>query len=300
MLFSSLVGLKIEGAEGFFGKVGNFFFSPQKFDTPELQLAAEIGDIGKVRSLIASGANVDFNKPLLSALVNGRREIAQLLLISGARSDIRDKENFSLLGIPLMDYDTNRSIPMMRVLFDNGFKIDPADNDFNFYFAFKKRDDAVLNLLLDHTNPTSITDAILKKISDRVKNPDDRPFVHEELSKKLEQIQHQRYLEQEAQRRETEIALDAITRKTINNFDENGYTPLMNAANDGNLDQVVKLLELGADVNVVNEDGFSALLFALNPHNTHAKQIVNALLEADADTAVVGEEILNEILTLED
>ena len=45
----------------------------------------------------------------------------------------------------------------------------------------------------------------------------------------------------------------------IDETDEQGFTALMYAAKSGNSAVVSKLLELGCDVNILNNDGMSAL-----------------------------------------
>lgn len=291
MLFSILVGLKIEGAESLLDKVKNFFSGSQKIDMPELHLAAEKGDIEKVRQLIASGANVDFKKPIYYAIWHKHYPVTKLLLDSGAKTDILSDNGFSLL---LCAYITG-DVDTIRMLFENGVKINSLEQNDLFNLAFKgRRCDDLLNLLLDHID--NIDDSKIKRISTHVETPlprDGNALIREELSQKLTRIKQARAEHQQA-------ILEETIKATMNDTDENDFTPLMNAALSGDLEKVTLLLRLGADVNFVNVDGSTALVCALRPDNTHAKQIVNVLLQADADTSNVGEEILNEILTLED
>jgi len=45
-----------------------------------------------------------------------------------------------------------------------------------------------------------------------------------------------------------------VDNENINEYDENGRTPLMNAAIAGDYDEVKRLLELGADPNIADKD----------------------------------------------
>ena len=66
-------------------------------------------------------------------------------------------------------------------------------------------------------------------------------------------------------------------------IDEQGNTPLMRAALDGQTKQVEALLRAGADVNAQNREGRTALMFAII--NLHAAT-VKTLLEFGADVNV--------------
>ena len=75
--------------------------------------------------------------------------------------------------------------------------------------------------------------------------------------------------------RRTQMRVDAI--------DEQGNTPLMRAALDGQTKQVEALLRNGADVNAQNRNGRTAIMFAII--NLRAAT-VNSLLEFGADVNV--------------
>lgn len=60
----------------------------------------------------------------------------------------------------------------------------------------------------------------------------------------------------------------------------NGTTPLMSAAEKGDLSRVEELLAKGADVNVANSDGYTALYYAVQSGNLRS---VEVLLKAGAD-----------------
>jgi len=69
----------------------------------------------------------------------------------------------------------------------------------------------------------------------------------------------------------------------VNIRNDVGYTPLIFAAHENNLDAIQKLIIHGADVNRVEADGWSALHFAADYGN---KEIVKALIDAGADYTI--------------
>eukprot|EP00501_MAST-03F_sp_TOSAG23-6_P001635 GSMAST32.ASY1.ANO1.1702.1 assembled CDS len=82
----------------------------------------------------------------------------------------------------------------------------------------------------------------------------------------------------------TEIAqllIDKGDKKFVQT--EQGFTPLMFAAQRGLLDIVSSLLDNGADINVMITDSSTALSFALKWIETLQNEIVHMLLEGDAD-----------------
>ena len=65
-----------------------------------------------------------------------------------------------------------------------------------------------------------------------------------------------------------------------NSIDETGLTPLMQAAQDANLERVATLIEKGANVNTKNSYGWTALTYAVSKKQT---SIVKTLLDRGAD-----------------
>ena len=74
----------------------------------------------------------------------------------------------------------------------------------------------------------------------------------------------------------------------INEQDEEGQTPLHLAADRGYLDVVSFLIENGANVNAIDNDGFTALFVALMA--VVDKEIIKCLLDHDADPNIEDED----------
>ncbi len=73
-------------------------------------------------------------------------------------------------------------------------------------------------------------------------------------------------------------------RAEANDADENGITPLMLAAKEGNDWAVRKLLEAGADANARDKDGWTALMYAVRYQNS--SDIVTLLKDGGASLRV--------------
>jgi ankyrin repeat protein len=61
------------------------------------------------------------------------------------------------------------------------------------------------------------------------------------------------------------------------------WTPLHQAAIDGNLEQAQNFLDRGADVNVKNNNGWTPLYCAAMKNDENSKAIINLLLDKGAD-----------------
>ena len=66
---------------------------------------------------------------------------------------------------------------------------------------------------------------------------------------------------------------------------KNGFTPLMSAVRDQDINSVKLLLEKGADVNAIDNQGWSVLVhsFFFHMHNCEHVEVVRALVSAGAD-----------------
>lgn len=75
--------------------------------------------------------------------------------------------------------------------------------------------------------------------------------------------------------------VEADTNVNIKN--QLGQTPLMFAANAGNLDTMSFLIEQGADINLQTQEGYSALFFAVKSHDL---PVIQTLISGGADLQI--------------
>lgn len=83
----------------------------------------------------------------------------------------------------------------------------------------------------------------------------------------------------------TKIIWNAGASKSVNAVDENGWTALMYAIQNGNTEMVKFLLTKKANLNIVTKDGNTALIFASENGNT---EIVKTLLAAGAKVNTIN------------
>ena len=95
------------------------------------------------------------------------------------------------------------------------------------------------------------------------------------------------YLQDYAPKKKLELPKESISEKTIDNPDESdsfGRTLLMKAAQNGNNWEIKSLLASGADVNLKDNDGWTALMYAIRYQQNIS--IVETLINAGAKIKV--------------
>ena len=94
-----------------------------------------------------------------------------------------------------------------------------------------------------------------------------------------------------AQSNNVDMMRNALLSPTVdvNMRSENeGFTPLMVAANYGFFDLVEMLLAAGADVNAQSDGGTTALILAVSPKQEESAKIISRLLEGGAKVNLVS------------
>ena len=99
-------------------------------EIPPIHLAAYLGDIEKIKSLIKGGADVnarwlDFGTPLRAAAASDQKDIAELLITEGADVNVGNKSG----GTPLHKAAQNGCDEVARLLIDKGADIHIEDSN---------------------------------------------------------------------------------------------------------------------------------------------------------------------------
>ncbi|MCR5765551.1 MAG: ankyrin repeat domain-containing protein [Treponema sp.] len=108
-----------------------------------------------------------------------------------------------------------------------------------------------------------------------------------ETTEDLYSTYQKEYLQDYAPKKELRLPEEIITEKTILNPDEAdnfGCTLLMKAAKNGNNWELKSLLSSGADVNLTDRDGWTALMYACRYQENVS--IVDSLIEAGAQVKI--------------
>jgi len=220
-------------------------------DKPLVQAAA-CGDIEKVRSLLANGAEVNIKdkyngaSALILSIARGHIDAARLLLENGASVDATDIQGRTALTLATR----NKKIEGVKLLISYG---------------------ADLNLR-DHNGRTPLETAFTygcaKEIPDLLLRNGASEGLHEAFA--------------------DAIALDCIDmrRRLIKSgADVNGkHHPIMIAARRGSLEAIKFLIGEGADVNAKDDGGTTALILA-TLHNH--EEIIKNLIDSGADVNAV-------------
>ena len=269
---------------------------------PEIIIAASIGDIDKVRSLLELGADIDefYNgvTPLLTAAVKGHLPLVQYLLEQGADKNKADNKG----GSPLFLAVYNGHLGVVKYLVQQGMEMDKADQKgvSPIHTAAGGGHLDVLQYLLEqgvdkdtasYDNSTPLLIAaqeghlaavqnLLKYGADMDKTNNDglSPLISAAMNGHLPVVQY--LLEQGADkdkaRNDGVNLLSAATiggrlsvvkylveqGMKITNTDNEGRTVLMHAVSWDHLDVLRYLVDQGADKDKADNEGWTALLYA--------------------------------------
>lgn len=205
----------------------------------QLQIALGNNDVAELSILLQNGASANKlpNTDLMPLMLAESLEIAQLLLDHEANPLAIDANGRNLFHYAVTKKSALKLIPLYASL---NVDVNAQDNEKN----------SPIFLAIDYFNETY--------------NFDNEPvFVGEEIKK--EKI--------EPQPKEVLKALVA-TGVNLNASDEYGYTPLMVCTANNNSDLVKILLELGADRNILNQDGQTAKDIAYKTGLRHIYQLL--------------------------
>jgi uncharacterized protein len=199
----------------------------------DLVEACSTSDLIGVRSLLKLGAKVDppgvFGHPLAIAISHEELPIVKELIDAGA--DINRQSNVQSL-YPLEHAILSGNVDILNLLIERGVKV-PETMRF-------QRSILHMSATADDSDTGIITSLIISLIK-----------VAETLSKQ-----------------DHSISTSTISLlEQVNYKDPEGNTPLLYAAIEGNVGSVKVLVEAGADVNIQNNQGESAILLATNHDN---------------------------------
>ena len=259
-----------------------------------LHLATRLGKISIVEYLIKIGANPNTkdsfgNTPLHIAASEGQYEIAELFLKKGA--DINSKDALGNTPLLLVNSEKNQLI-MYTLLINNGAKI-------NVSTAFG---DTVLHNTTLKGSDIEVLEYLIANgaiIDERNKNGD-TPLAQAVANRNIEHIAF--YANKGADIHAANIhsvspllnafsyGIDVtrilITHENVTYRDSLGNTPLHIAIqNDASYEEIMLLIEMGAEINARNRDGESALYFAVDTNN---RVIGEKLLAEGADVFYAG------------
>ena len=265
----------------------------EKYGWTPLHWAALNGYYDVAKLLIENGADVNIKNnggwtPLHEAAFKECYDIVKLLIDNGADVNTQNEDGTSPLHISAMKGYRD----IIKYLIENGADVNVQDKDGwapLHYAAFWDSVD-IIKLLIENGVDPFIKNKDGKIPLDYCKNQEVRQLL-EDYMKKYHSIQ------EKIKRNESSIfdndLLDSAYYNNlievkkcvysgkfdINVQDDKGYTPLMYAISDHNLQMVEFLVEHGADINLCNNKGQSPLKIA---YLYNSEDIAEYLLEKGA------------------
>ena len=210
-------------------------------------------------------------------------EILKLLIAAGGEIETKTNTQY-----PIMTAVLHGNITILEILAKNGadlYKDDLFYSAVSFYLSDARPRilsgiKTLIKLGVDVNVPREDGKTPLMRVAKGGEEPDEeeKSFCGNDCrhaatpgSKELEEI--------------TKIIWNAGASKSVNAVDENGWTALMYAIQNGNTEMVKFLLTKKANLNIVTKDGNTALIFASENGNT---EIVKTLLAAGAKVNTIN------------
>ncbi len=249
----------------------------------------------KVEELITKGADVNYvlkKTPLQVAVENSDKEMVSLLIAKGANVNF-DQYGKSVLQIAVEKHDKE----MASFLLQEGAKVDSDRNKYILDSAVKNQDKEIVSLLVDkgaYVSSDFIKTAIVSHDKETV-------LLLIEKCKNLNSIYDGKTILDLAEDNEIIDVLKKHGAKTKAELDKENAEKARRIAEEAELQYILNenlltaiakhmkalvesyILE-GADVNYVDKDGFTPLIFAIYGYKSDIDmEIINLLLRNGAD-----------------
>jgi ankyrin repeat protein len=289
-----------------------------KGDSP-LGLAAELGNVEIVEALVDAGCNVEWGgfvepSPLCLAAFEGNTDVVQFLIEKQAKLNSKDADGFT----PLMSAAANGHLEIVKLLIEAGAKINIQSEygDFALLSASNNGHREIYEYLLQLTSaklskqvddsliyaedgkpkpkpPKELTRliddivSVVVKMYDRGSSIEKEMLrVHKSISKIVDyqavDLNGSTALHHSVQNLEiTKALLDSGFGSAINIQNHEGNTALISACTSNRLEVIKLLIDCGADTELKNLEGFTALITTVQC--TKSNEIIKLLHEVGAN-----------------
>jgi ankyrin repeat protein len=240
-----------------------------------------------VKMLIESGSNLDIQDyygktALMLSVEYGNYDICKMLIESGSNINICDLEKRSSLMIACEYFHEN----IIQLLLENGANPDLSTDDGKtaLLFVTEKESEEMVSLILSYSRNKK---ELINKHYEENRNPLTMSQFHQKnnilkifidngADVNVKNIYGFTPLIQACLQRDLEIVLKLIqTGVDINMKSDSGLNSLMTASINGNEDIVKTLIDKHADVYTINDFGYTPLMFAVENNN---EKVVELLL----------------------
>jgi beta-lactamase regulating signal transducer with metallopeptidase domain/ankyrin repeat protein len=245
--------------------------------------AVKDGNIEKVKSLIAVGANVNAadnegTTTLIFAIVSDHRDVVELLLAKGADINAKDKRDCA----PMIHAVCNRNLDIINLLLDNRADVNTTKTAFDAPGVSTPLHEAIYNGSLDIVRLLIDDGADINAIGEFGRTPLQNAIVNGN------RYQIELLLDQGVTGPVFHVAackgdLAEVKRllaqgMSVDEKDEHGCTPLFWSVAASQKEMVEFLLTSGADVNIKNKFGHAPLHRAIRRQIKPRKDLVKLLI----------------------
>jgi ankyrin repeat protein len=281
-----------------------------------LGLAAKLGHLEIVKLLLDSGCKVEWGghvepSPLYHAAFKGHIEVVKFLIERKANLDYKDEEGWT----PLMTASAMGFIEVVKLLVDAGAKINIVSEhgDFALLSAATNGHTEIYQYLLPLSSSKLVKQVKNSSATFESGKPKAKPS--KELTKLINAIGNASFVKSEKDSTEIQLVAKAISKivdfqevdldgrtvihysvdnieitrlllengfsPAINIQDKRGDTPLIIACIHNKLEVVPILLTSGANTELKNSKGYTALISTVE--FTESKEIIQLLFDTDAN-----------------